>query len=386
MNRKFMIGFLCLQLMLSIGLAGDLRINILNGTSNLTGSADRVAILDLSAGMVELASQSNVNGSVTFSDIANSGQGQYLIQASLSGVNYSTMFVPTPGVSAWESTITIYDTQNNMDGVNVSVPFFVIYGFEDKLYIQKRTIFENISNPPVTFSDSPGIVKVHVPETVSQMDYMTFKNGTMPVKTGAIPAGEDQVIPNALKPGTTELDMAYYTPYDPAGTKLTEKIGYDIPHFHVYTMPIDLNISLPGLSREGTDNENGLAIYAMENVKAGSLLEFTVSGRGMSESDPDQHEQHQQNSGRIVVETRLPVSIEYGLAGVLIMVVLISLFISITQQSEDLKQESIKMIKDQKNVLLKEYQALGESSTDEAKRDNLLSRLLSVYKTLDRIK
>ena len=386
MKSRFLKQLLILPLMISISFAGDLRVNIINGTLNEPGKADRVVLVDLAAGMVEIAAATNVVKSTTFSEVASTGQNQYLVRATLGGVSYSAMFVPTPGVTAWETSLTVYESTETIHDVNASVPFFVIYGFEDKLYIQKRIILENVSAPPMTFAGSPGVANVHVPKNITELEYLTFKSGSMPLKTAPIDTEHGQVLPNPIKPGVSEIDMAYYTAYDPNGTTLTELVGYDIDHFHVYAMPIDLHVSAPGLSREGTDNENGLAIYALENVKAGTLLEFQVSGQGMPESGPSEHEHQEQNTGKIVIENRIDANIELALAGVLIMAILIALFVSVTQQSEDLKLESVAMLKAQKANLLKDYAQLENSSADKEELDRVLYRLVSVYKTLDRIK
>lgn len=387
MNSRFVQQFLILQMLIVFSFAGDLRVNIINGTKNAPGNADHVALIDLTAGMAEIASASDVVKATTFSDVPSGVQSQYLVRATLSGVNYSVMFVPTPGVTAWETSLTVYESSETLRDVKVSVPFFVIYGFEDRLYIQKRIVLENMSSPPVTFSAVPGLVKVHVPQNVTELENLTFKSGTMPVRTAPIDTDNGQVLSNPVKPGLSEIDMAYYTAYDPSGTSLTELVGYDIDHFHVYTMPIDLSISAPGLSREGTDNENGLAIYAIEGVKAGTMLEFQVSGSGMSETGPDEHDHSEQpNTGKIVIENRMDSSIELALAGVLVMALLVSLFVSVTQQSADLKLESIEMLKKQKSELLKQYAQSGDKTSDADEREKLLYRLVSVYKTLDRIK
>jgi len=376
---------LILSLLIGVIYAGDLRVNLINGTRNVPGSADRVALLDLTGGMLEVASEVNVSNTLTFRDIAATGQGQYLVRATLNNVTYSSMFVPTPGVTAWETSITVYETSEEVRDVDASVPFFVIYGFEDKFKIQKRIVLENNSNPPMTFSASPGIAKLHIPENVIGIDNLTFKSGSMPLRTAPVPSDDGQVIPNPIKPGVSEIDAEYTMDYDPSGTSYTEMISYDIQHFHVYVMPIDLKVSAPGLTRESTDHENGLAVYAIETVKAGTELEFTISGSGMPDSGPVHDENHQQqNTGKIVIENRLDTSVELTLAGVLVMVVLISLFVSITQQNDDLKQESVNMLKQQKTDLLKQYAKLKDS--DSVEKDKVLYRLVSVYKTLDRMK
>lgn len=380
MKFKLLKHSLGMMALLSGLLAGDLRVSVINGTKNGPGFADRIALVDLSQGMVEIASAADVDGTTTFSDVKSGAQSQYLIQASLNGVNYSTTFVPSASVTAWETSITVYETRDQISDIVASVPHFVIYAFEDKLRIQKRLVLENHSQPPVSFISSPGIINIYVPENVTELEQMTFKNGNMPLRTQAINTEKGQVIPNALKPGRSEIDIAYQLPYESSQAVLTEKIDYDIDHFHVYAMPISMNISGPGISREGTDNENGVAIYAIENVKAGTEITVHISGSGMSETEPQQ-----QNRGRIVIEHRLPLSTTFVVSGVLIAMILLSLFISITQQSADMKQVSLEMLKGQKKVLLKDYAKLGKSSDDDPKKEQLLQQLISVYKTQDRI-
>jgi len=384
MSSNFLIRIVSFVLILTGLQAGDLKVNLVNGTTNAPGFADRVGIMDLSKGMVELASVKSVNGSTIFTDISSGGQSQYLIQAHLGGVTYSSTIVPSVDASSWEVTVTVYDVKHEVTDVHTTVPFFVIYAFEDRLYIQKRLIFENHSQPPVTFSDSPGVIKVHIPENVTELDYLTYKNGSMPLRTQVINTESGQLIPNSLKPGKSEIDIAYYVPFESSSALLSEIVNYDIEHFHVYVMPLTMQISAPGLSREGTDNENGLAIYAIEGVKAGTSVDFQISGKGMSETEPQQ--QQQQTKGRIVVEHRQDAGMEYVIAGILIALILFLLFISISQQGENLKQESVDSLKKQKQSLLKEYATLEGSDSQALDQEKVLQRLISIYKTLDRIK
>ena len=376
------IGFALLLVALSLQ-AGDLRINVLDGTNGGPGTADHVAILDLGMGMVELSGADMVKGATTLSGIVSDAQKQYLVRAIKAGETYSAMFIPDPKLSAWETSITVYDTGAEMQNVQASVPYFVIYAIDDHLYIQKRYILENLSQPPVTFYKPPGIIPVHVPDNITELDYLTIKHGTMPLKTQPLPLDGRQVLPNALKPGTSEIDIAYTVPYDPSGSIVTEEVGFDIPHFHVYSMPMDLKVSAPGLTAEGTDQENGLAIWALENVAAGTSLKINISGASMHEGDTEQEQP--KGSGRIVIEHRVPLANKLVLGGVLALLIIIALFYSIAQQQNDLKAESIQMLRDQQHILLKKYAKLAEADATDPEVDRVLHQLISVYKTLHRI-
>jgi len=364
-------------------LAGDLRVNIINGTAKSAGKADQVTLMDLSSGMTPIASESQVNGSITFSDVNSGTQNRYLIQVQYDGVSYTESFTPSTGVEAWETSVTVYERSENTSELVTSIPYYAVYASENELYVQKRLVIENHSNPPVTYMKSPGIVGVHIPENIIRIDQITFKSSDMPLKTQTIDTETGQVLPNAIKPGMSEIDIAYYLPYEGNQATISEKIYYDIDHFHVYTLPTTLHISAPGLVSEGKDSENGWANHAIDQVKAGTTIEFMISGQGITEAQAQSQAQSQQGGGRIVVENRIPMSTELVLSGVLIMLILLALFISITSQSADLKQESIGMLKEQKKSLLKQYSLSSDSSQEQ---DKILNQLYSVYKTLDRIK
>lgn len=370
-----------LSIFVNLLIAENLQVNILNGTDNAPGYADKVTLFDMSSGMAELASLEDVNGSATFEDVNSNPQSQFMIQATLNKVKYSSVFVPEIGVSTWNSSVTVYNTKSELYDVQVQVPFFVIYAFENEVYVQKRIQFENHSNPPVSFIDTPGIMDVHIPDDIVRMDNVTIKSGSMPLRTTVVPTETGHVLPDPIKPGTSQVDLAYYLKYESNHADITEKILYDIEHFHIYVTPISMNFSGPGVIREGTDEENGFAIYNIDQVSAGTNLEFHLAGQGKSETE---HQHEEQSTSRIVIEHRLPLSTKVVAAGILIVLIIFALFISMNQQNADLKNESVKMLKNQKRSLLKKYNGLSDA--DALEKDQILDRLLAIYKTLERVK
>lgn len=361
--------------------SGDLQVSILNGTTNSTGVADKVTLLDLTSGMQELESVSGVQGTVIFKNLQSGNKNQYLIQAVFQDVSYSQMFVPTGDDLIWKSSVTVYNTGDKVSDLHATIPYYAVYAFEDRLYIQKRLVIENHSNPPVAFVQDPGIIKVHIPDNIIELDYLTFNSGAMPLQTQAIDTKDGKVLPNPVKPGTSEIDIAYYIPYNPNGTHMSETINYPIEHFHAYSKPTSLNLSAERLSREGTDTENGWAIYAIDGVNAGSSIDFHISGAGLTEA-----EAQQQNTGRIIVDHRLPTGTKLLLSGLFFVLIITALTVSIVKQSDNMKQESIDMLKQQKARLLDKYAAEQDTPENDTAKKQLLQQLQSVYKTLDRIK
>lgn len=368
-----------LFLIVSQVIAGGLRVNILNGTTQSPGNAELVNILDLSTGMNQVASLSGVSGVADFADVIPEMQKQYLIQVFSNNVSYTRMITPPSDGSGWVEDVTVYDVSSEASELVFGVPFYTVSAQEDHLYIQKRLTINNLSNPPKTFVGNPGIVRVHIPEDVRQMDFVTFKAGTMPLQTQPIETDGGHVISNPIKPGYSEIDIAYYLPYTNSDVNISEMVFYDIEHFHVYTSPRSLHIHGDGLERDPSGDQDGWAMYAADGVKAGTTLGFHISGEGMSQ------QQVAQSTGKIVVEHRLAQGTKIALSAALILAMVVALAHSLNREGEAMKQDSLRQLNDQKKKLLKEYKALKDTSDDKAEVNRVLHQLYSVYKTLDRI-
>ncbi|MCF7808551.1 MAG: hypothetical protein K9M49_03210 [Candidatus Marinimicrobia bacterium] len=366
-------------LVLSQVYAGGLRVNITNGTTNSPGKAERVNIIDLASGMNQIASQSDVSGSVDFAEITPELQKQYLIQVFSENISYSRMITPPSDGSGWVEEVTVYAVSSQASGLVVGVPFFAIQAREDQLYIQKRLTIDNRSNPPQTFVGDPGIIQVHVPDDMVQMDFATFKSGTMPLQTKPVKTDAGHFLTNAIKPGLSEIDIAYYLPYPNSDVNISEQVHYDIDHFHVFTSPTSLHLHGDGLVRDPGGDQDGWAMYAADGVKAGTSLEFHISGAGFGQ------EQTQSSTGRIVVEHRMAQGTKLIMSLVLILSTIVALAYSLRREDEAMKQDSLKQLNDQKLKLLKEYSGLKTNADDKAELNRVLHQLYSVYKTLDRI-
>jgi len=369
-----MVAFLIMNVQ-----AAGLKVNIINGTTSTLGTADMVNVLDLSQGMTPIASEQNVTGDVLFENVASMPGKQYLIQVFSNNISYSQMTVPPVDGSDWLVDVLIFDVSDEATDLVVNVPFFTIQAVDDRLYIQKRLTVLNESNPPMTFRGDPGIIKVHIPQDVLQMDYVTFQSGTMPLQTQPVESENSQVITNAIKPGTSQIDIAYYLQYSNSDVNFSELVHYDSEHFHVYASPTSLHVHGDGLERDPSHDQDGWAAYIADGVEAGTMLNFHISGAGFSE------QQTQQSTGRIVIEHRMPQGTKIVLSVVLILAMIVALAYSLRKEDEAMKQDSIDQLKSQKKKLLKEYGRLRKNAEDKATLEQVQHQLYSVYKTLDRI-
>lgn len=374
---------LTLLLLPMVLLATDIRVVLVNGTNDGPGKADQVIIMDLSQGMSPIANQGPVSGEVHFHGLNISPPFNLLIQANLDGVTYSGRMMESSPAPSGEFTtqVVVYDSSTEPEGLNVTYPFFYVMVQPDDLYIQKRMVFENHSEPARTFQSPDGVVEFHLPKDSMRLDFVTFKSGTMPLRVVPMEGKQGQTVPKPLKPGHTELDVAYYQPYDADGTTVKEIVYYPIEHFHLFVSPANIGVFGEGMVNQGVDQDNNMAIYAFTDLQAGQKISFTLSGQGVS---PQQAPS--QSQGRVIIGSRYDRSLEISIVIALLIIGVASIGYNWNRENPEEEQVSRRdALRDQRKELLKEYQALTSNGQEAsiADKDRILNRLVTIYKALD---
>ena len=376
-----------LMLMPLVLSAATLRVNVIDGSSGEPGKAQRIEVLDLSQGMNEVASVMNVDGYHVFENLKVADPPSLLIQGIAGGVNYSARFPmgAAPRGTEWEVNLTVYGSSASVTDVSVEIPFFYITVLPDQLYIQKRIILTNNSNPPVTFVTPEGVIRAYLPEGDMELDFITVKSGSMPLKVTPIENDSGgYTIPKPLKPGPTEVDLAYSVPNDPSGTELKEISYYAAEHFHVFVSPASIDLSAEGLESQGLDQANNLGVYALADLPAGEEIVFTIKGAGMNpQADPHNH---QESSGRIIVKKRYDQSFEAILVVLAIMLFSVGIALVWNSESVEADQEARRQaLRDQRKELLAEYSKIRSNGVQvsAAEREHILNRLITIYKALE---
>ncbi len=380
MRRQFLLLMLLIPVLLS---AADLKVYLRNGSTGQAGDADQVILMDLSQGMMPIANLQDVKGEAIFTDLNLQPPINLLIQVTKGGVTYSGRVTELPAgmVGEWSASVTVYDQSDQVEALHVTIPFYYVSVLPDELYIQKRFVFENHTDPPKTLKSDEGIIRFHLPADSMRLDFITFKSGSMPLRVAQVPTERGYTITKALKPGTSELDVAYYVPYDPSETSIEEILHYPAQHFHLFVSPANIAVTGEGLENQGVDQANNMAIYAFTDVEVGESLVMTLSGEGIH---PQRSQQS--NQGRILVENRFARGFE--ISSMIIMTILLAASLGYAWNREDPEEEQEsrrQALRAQRKELLQSYHRLqsDQNGVSTLEKDRVLNRLVSIYKALE---
>jgi len=384
MHKKIIISILYGALMVPLGLqAVDLEVFIMNGTTQKAGKVDRLIIADPMAGMMPLATKDNVSGTVFLKDIKP--VRMIIVQGFVNGITYNqTINVPVTPPDTLKATLTVYDETEGTEGLQVEMPYYVIFAVGDTLEIQKRLAFKNETQPPRAMKRKDGLIRFYIPEK-AELQYATIKYGTMPLKVAPKMFGGGQAgLDTPLRPGETQVDVGYFYPYTYPSTTIKEAFYFDVSHIHVFVSPINLKVSAPGLVREGEQADRNMAIYSLQHMAAGDTLVITLSGKSMSPNEA----QAMATGGGGRIEVRDRISFNRTLlftGGLTVLLVFVLIWVTFLN-GEGISPRELEALRAEKQRLETELATLEQRGNLRPKhRRQLEQRIAKLEKTLQEL-
>jgi len=257
---------------LLIAQAGTVHGTVKNGTTGKPAEGIEVILIQLQGGMQPVAnSKSDANGEFTF-DNAGLGAQPMLVRAVYHGVNFHQ---PVPPGS---STVVVNIFESSSDAKTINVPSHVVVFQPNgaKLIVGEEYQIENKSEPPQAYFRADGNFDFTLPEK-SQLQQVAASGPTgMPVVQAPIEKKNNRYsIAYAFRPGQSIVRYSYELPYP--GNAATVKISTIYPGGRLIVVaPPTMQITGEGLAAGG--QEQGMSLYARDDVPAGTLVAVSVSG------------------------------------------------------------------------------------------------------------
>lgn len=252
---------------------------VTNKTTNKPAAGDTVVLVDVQAGMSEVA-KATTDASGRYS-IKEPGNGPYLVRVSHQGAAY---FIAAPEGSA-PGDIPVYDVVGKADGVSIEADVIELETDAGQLKVTERYFVHNTSSPPRTVYNA-----AHGFEIVLPADAVV--DGTAARRPTGLPTS------TTLKPAGGKNRFQFDFPIQPdEGEKDTLfQISYHVPYSGKYTfkpqlaLPADnLAVLLPksmsftagsGLAFQPVPQDPNIQTFLLKNVAPNKTLEFTISGTG----------------------------------------------------------------------------------------------------------
>jgi hypothetical protein len=259
---------------------GTIRGTLVNGTTGEPGSAERVTLYDLSAGMEAVALVEDVKGTFVLEGFSVQGERPFLLQASSNDVSYSQS-IRFSGGNELEAVVTVFDNTREWEDMEVTTARYLVRREHDRLRIDKLYVIENKTEPKRTLFNPEGSFRFAVPEDVIEMRSVSasYASGMpVPQSTSPLSDGSGYAAATALKPGTTDLAVSYDVDYASERYRFQEEAFYPLSELMILVAPPDIEVESEGWENLGPDPEGRFAVYRMANVAAGTDFALSLSG------------------------------------------------------------------------------------------------------------
>jgi hypothetical protein len=257
---------------------------VTNGTTGRPASGDDVILLQLGQGMQEQArTKTGAHGEFKL-NIAD-GSTLHLLRVRHDNVNYHEPL--QQGTNNLQ--ITVYNAAAKVPGLKLLDQSEVYQANSTDLQVIELFRVSNGSAPPLT---QPSF-EFYLPEGASIRLGQAVTEGGLPVKAPVVPQKEEKnkyAVLYPLRPGTTQLELAYTIPYNGKAT-IQPKLAMAADHFYVVTAK---GINFVSRSRAQfqqaeqwpTDpSVTGVDVHTINGVTAAQQVSFELSGAGLL---PDQ--------------------------------------------------------------------------------------------------
>lgn len=272
-----LLGSVLLAVCATSALAADLiNGSVRNQTKNQPASGDDVVLLRLDQGMQEEA-RAKTDDSGAFVIKVQFADKPHLVRVIHQGVNYDVR--ASAGASL---TVDVYDTAPKVTGVTGNIEIIRTGTNGNQLHVSDMIEIKNQSSPPMTQAGERTF-EVFLPAPAKIDSVMAAGEGRIATLISASPVpGEPghYSVNFPLRPGSTKFAFNYDIPYG-GRAAFRPRLAYPMQQLAVM-IPVTMKFSARSQAFQllAIGNNNNYQVMAATGVRAGSGLEFEISGNG----------------------------------------------------------------------------------------------------------
>ncbi len=280
-STKYVLRTLTVSLLLSgaLALAATVTGTVTNKTVNKPAAGDAVVLVDVQAGMGEVA-HATTDAKGRYS-LTLPGNSSYLVRVTHQG---STYFIAAPAAGA-SGDLTVYDVAAKVQGVSIEADVMEIESDNGQLKVIERYFVHNTSSPPVT-QWSPRTFEIVLPaEAVVNAVEGQRPNGLpTSIKLDSTGTKGHYAFNFPIQPDSGEKDtlfqISYHVPY--SNGKFTFKTQLTLPADNLAVLlPKSMTLTQgAGAAFKAVPEDANLQTLILKNVMPGQAVEFTISGTG----------------------------------------------------------------------------------------------------------
>jgi hypothetical protein len=279
--RKIFVAFPIVTLFLAAvaGPAATLTGTVTNKTNNKPSAGDAVDLIDVQAGMADVAhATTDASGRYT---INAPGVGSYLVRVNHQGGTY---FIAAPqGGTAGD--VNVYDVAAKVEGVSIDADMLLIEAVSGILHVHERFLIRNTSLPPRA-QYSSNTFEVVLPSGAELDSASTTRPGGLATNTRLIPLSQKghytfnvPIQPNKGENETLFEVMYHISSYDGKFT-FAPQLLMPADNLVVYLAKGIAFKAMSGVQFETRQEDPRVDTYVAKNLRPGQSVSFTISGEG----------------------------------------------------------------------------------------------------------
>jgi hypothetical protein len=251
---------------------------VTNKTTGQPAAGDAVALVDVQAGMGEVArAVTDARGHYSLSE---PGNGPYLVRATHQGAGY---FIAAP--QSGPGDIAVYDVSAKVPGVFIEADVLEVETANGQLHVTERYFVHNTSTPPRA-QWSQHTFEIALPEDAEVQGVEAQRPSGLPTSLKLDPDGPKghysfnfPIQPDEGEKSTL-FELSYQVPY--IGGKFTFKPQLSLPAQNVgVLLPKSMSFTAgAGAAFQSVPEDPAVQTYVARNLVPGKPIEFTVSGNG----------------------------------------------------------------------------------------------------------
>jgi hypothetical protein len=259
--------------------AAQITGTVTNKTNGKPAAGDTVVLVDVQAGMAEVAhATTDAKGHYSLN---KPGSGPYLVRVSHQGAAY---FIAAPDGSL-PGDVPVFDSAAKVEGISIEADVLELEADGGQLKVNERYFVHNTSSPPRTQYSAHGLEIVLPAEAV--VDGAAARRPTgLPTSTQVTPASPKGhfTFDFPIQPDEGDKDtlfqVTYHLPY--SGSKFTFRPQLSMPADNVAVlMPKSMTFEAgAGANFQPVTEDPNIQTYVAKNATPGKAIEFTISGTG----------------------------------------------------------------------------------------------------------
>lgn len=280
-SAKAFFSFIAAGVLVSgaVAYAAQITGTVTNKTNGKPSAGDTVVLVDVQAGMAEIAhATTDAKGHYSLN---KPGSGPYLIRVTHQGAGY---FIAAPDGSG-PGDIPVYDSGVKVDGISIEADVMEFEADNGQLKVNERYFVHNTSSPPRTQYSPQGFEVVLPVEAI--VDGAAARRPTgLPTSSPLTPASAKghYTFDFPIQPDEGDKDtlfqVTYHLPY--ASSKFTFKPQILMPADNVAVlMPKSMTFTGSGsVNFQPVNEDPGIQTYIAKHALPGRAIEFTIGGTG----------------------------------------------------------------------------------------------------------